>query len=26
VTAASRLPDPAPILIHANIRGPGYYH
>jgi transposase len=26
VTAASRPPDPAPILIHANIRGPGYYH
>jgi len=25
VTATSRPPDP-PILIHANIRGPGYYH
>jgi transposase len=25
-TAASRAPDPAPILIHANIRGAGYYH
>ena len=24
--AASRPADPAPILIHANIRGPGYYH